>query len=122
MDFSLWSFYRWTGQCHVGPQRLFLNGRELKITLPAYKAGVSANRDEGKILGLLCGGYTLQSQDKDICEDSFTFIDRYKAKGNAFHMLGVADGVHIEEANSKEYGYQLLKSSERMSTSLHALS
>ena len=70
--------------------------RDLKITLPAYKAGVSADKDQGKILGLLCGGYTLQSQDKDICEDSFTYIDRYKAKGNAFHMLGVADGVHIE--------------------------
>ena len=77
-------------------------------------------------MGLLCGGYTIQSQDKDICEDSFTFIDRYKAKGNAFHMLGVADGVHIEvrfispsdpqNANSKDYGNQLLKGSERMSS------
>ena len=89
--------------------------RELKITLPAYKSGVSSNKDKGKILGPLCGGYTIQSQDKDVCEDSFTFIDRYKAKGNAFHMLGVADGVHIEEANSKEYANQLLKGSERMS-------
>ena len=91
--------------------------RELKITLPAYKPGVSLNKDKGKILGLLCGGYTIQSQDKDVCEDSFTFIDRYKAIGNAFHMLGVADGVHIEGANSREYGNQLLKGSERMSRS-----
>ena len=53
--------------------------------------------------------------DKDICEDSFTYIDRYKAKGNGFHLLGVADGVHIENENSKEYGHQLLKGSERMS-------
>lgn len=45
---------------------------------------------------MLCGGYTLQSQDKDVCEDHFTFIDRYKAKSNGFHLLGVADGVHIE--------------------------
>ena len=52
----------------------------------------SAEKDKGKILGLLCGGYTLQSQDKD----NFTYIDRYKAKGNGFHVLGVADGVHIE--------------------------
>ena len=99
---------------------------DLKITLPAYKAGVSKDKDNGKILGLLCGGYTIQSQDKDICEDSFTFIDRYKAKGNAFHMLGVADGVHIEVsltppphsqgANSKDYGNQLLKGSEQMSS------
>ena len=88
---------------------------DLKITLPAHKSSAHTVKDEGKILGLLCGGYTLQSQDKDVCEDSFTFIDRYKAKGNGFHLLGVADGVHIEEENSKEYGRQLLKGSERMS-------
>lgn len=88
---------------------------DLKITLPAHKASVSSEKDKGKILGFLCGGYTLQSQDKDICEDSFTFIDRIKAKGNGFHLLGVADGVHIEKENSKEYGRQLLKGSERMS-------
>ena len=70
--------------------------RELKISLPVHKASSSSNRDQGKILGFLCGGYTLQSQDKDVCEDSFDYIDRIKAKGNGFHMLGVADGVHIE--------------------------
>ena len=69
---------------------------ELKITLPAHKTATSSDKDKGKILGLLCGGYTLQSQDKDVCEDHFTFIDRYKAKSNGFHLLGVADGVHIE--------------------------
>ena len=96
---------------------------DLKITLPAYKAGVSKDKDNGKILGLLCGGYTIQSQDKDICEDSFTYIDRYKAKGNAFHMLGVADievsltpPPHSQGANSKDYGNQLLKGSEQMSS------
>ena len=73
-----------------------LSARDLKISLPVYKAKNSQRKDEGKILGFLCGGYTLQSQDKDICEDSFTYIDRIKAKGNGFHMLGVADGVHIE--------------------------
>lgn len=75
---------------------LCLTCRDLKISLPVYKAKNSQRKDEGKILGFLCGGYTLQSQDKDICEDSFTYIDRVKAKGNGFHMLGVADGVHIE--------------------------
>lgn len=75
---------------------LSLSCRDLKISLPVYKAKNSQRKDEGKILGFLCGGYTLQSQDKDICEDSFTYIDRVKAKGNGFHMLGVADGVHIE--------------------------
>lgn len=69
---------------------------ELKITLPAHHTATSSDKDKGKILGLLCGGYTIQSQDKDVCEDHFTFIDRYKAKGNGFHVLGVADGVHIE--------------------------
>lgn len=91
---------------------------DLKITLPAHNLALSADQDTEKMLGLLCGGYTIQSRDKDICEDSFTFIDRYKAKGNAFHMLGVADGVHIETENSKEYGRQLLKGSERMSTNV----